>query len=365
MGQYDVVSADSHVFEPHDLWERYIDPAFRSRAPKIVRQGGQDLLVIDGFDAEFVGIMGTAGVESDRLKEVRVHEEQRVGGWDPHARVNDMDRDGVDAEVLYTSLGMKLHGIRELDYQLACFRAYNDWMADLCSAYPEKLIGIGLISLLDIEQGILELRRTTDRGLGGAAISIDLMAGQAPFWDAAFDPFWATAQEMDVPLSLHLGTAGGRPDRRSDSPGDFIGRYATLPNQMQLSLANLIAYGVFERFPGLKVVSVENDIGWVPTYLARLDHACERYPHWTGARLPKRPSEYFGQVYMTFISDKPGVEMRHHIGLDNIMWSSDYPHPDSTWPESQKVIEWQMEGVPDDDRRKIVCDNAVRLYHLV
>ena len=194
-------------------------------------------------------------------------------------------------------------------------------------------------------------------------MSIDLAGGPQAFWAPEYDVFWAAAVEMEMPVSLHLGTVGVR-ERRSDV-GDFIGHYAILPTQLQLSIANLIAYGVFERFPELKLISVENDLGWVPTYLARIDHAYERYPHWTGARLPMMPSEYFRrQVYLTFISDRPGVEMRHHIGVDKILWSSDYPHPDSTWPRSRESIEWQMAGLPEEERRKIVCDNAARLYHL-
>ena len=357
-----VISADSHVFEPRDLWERYIDPPFRKRAPKIVREGERDLFVIDGLEPEFVGIMGSAGVRAGKLREINRHEEGLRGGWDPHARVRDMDLDGVDAEVLYTSLGMRLHRIQDLPYQLACFRAYNDWLADLCNVYPSQLIGIGLVSLLDVEEGVSELSRIAQKGLRGVGISIDLAGASKPFWDAQYDPFWATAEATETPVSLHVGTFGAD---RARTPGDFIASYATLPHQVQVSIANLIAYGVFERFPRLKLVSVENDIGWVPTYLERIDHAYERYPHWTGARLSLRPSEYCRrQVFMTFMRDKAGVELRHEIGVDNIMWASDYPHPDSTWPESRRFIEWQMSGIPEGERRKILSDNVTKLYRL-
>jgi len=134
-----------------------------------------------------------------------------------------------------------------------------------------------------------------------------------------------------------------------------------------MSLTTLLAYGVLERFPGLKLVSAENDIGWVATYKARLDHAYERHRFWsdTGNKLKMLPSEYVNrQAYLTFMYDKPGVDNRHHIGVDKIMWASDYPHSDATWPESDKFIQWQFGGLPADERRKIICDNAKALYRM-
>ncbi len=362
MVSYDVVSADSHVYEPPDLWSRYIDPAFRSRAPHFVRQDGADLFVVDGFAPKFIGVQASAGLRSEELRRDGRHDQGRRGGWDPHARVKDMDTDGVAAEVLYPTLALGLYRIKDVDYQLACMRAYNDWLADHCAAYPDRIVGVGLVPLADVEAGVAELRRLRDRGLRGAAITSMPRVDQ-PFHDPRYDPFWAEAQALDVPISLHVFSE----DREGMQAGDFIVRYSFAPARIQETLATFISFGVLERFPKLQLISVENDIGWAGTYLARLDHAFERHRHWTGSgtRLTMRPSDYFRrQVFLTFMVDKAGVDNRAHVGIDNIMWASDYPHPDSTWPDSQKFIEMQFAGVPAAERRKIVAENACRLYGL-
>ncbi len=360
--KYDVVSADSHVYEPPELWTRYIEPAYRSRAPHFIRQDGADLFVIEGFPPKAIGVQASAGMQSSELRRDGRHDEGRRGGWDPDARVKDMDTDGVSAEVLYPTLALGLYRIKDLGYQMACMRAYNDWLADHCAAHPDRIIGIGLVALTDIEAGIAELHRIRKKGLRGAAITAMPRVDQ-PFNDPRYDPFWAAAQATDTPVSLHIFSE----DREGMQSGDFIVRYSFAPARVQEGIATFISFGVLERFPRLRLVSVENDIGWAGTYLARLDHAFERHRYWTGSgtRLAMQPSAYFRrQVYLTFMDDKPGIESRAHIGVDNLMWASDYPHPDSTWPHSQQVIERQMAGVPAAERRKIVAENACRLYRL-
>jgi predicted TIM-barrel fold metal-dependent hydrolase len=366
MVEYGVVSADSHVVEPPDLWGQYIDPAFRDRAPKVDHVGGREAFVIDGLPPEFVGalgLFGSAGVPSERLQEIRVQTDGNPGGWDPHDRLKDMVRDGVDAEVMYPSMGMRLYLAEDPDYQFACFRAYNDWLADLCTVYPDRLFGLGLVSLSDVEAAIIELARVKDRGLRGACISVDLKGGDRPFWDVEYDPFWAQAAELEMPISLHSLTGG----ERRQALGGRIAQMVTEPAVVQASIANLIEFGVLERFPELKVVSVENDVGWAGTFLARMDYAYQRSLRYSGpgGNLSMLPSEFFHrQVYLTFMYDKPGVDLRHYIGVDNMMWSSDYPHGQSTWPESRGYIEWQFGDLPEEERRKITCDNVLNLYNI-
>ncbi|MBM3947602.1 MAG: amidohydrolase, partial [SAR202 cluster bacterium] len=236
-----------------------------------------------------------------------------------------------------------------------------DWIADFCASHPDRLAGAGVISLEDIGLAVQQLRLVARKGLRTGAITHAPPEDQ-PYSHPRYEPFWAAAEEIGIPISLHAVTAARR--RRMQSQ-EFMVFYPSAVVDIQYSLSHIIVSGVLERHPRLKLVSVENDIGWVGTYLARIDHAYERHRHWTGSgkRLPARPSEYFRRgVSLTFQFDKPGVETRHHVGVDNIMWASDYPHSDTTWPRSREFIQWQFGDLPEVERHKIICGNAAKLY---
>jgi len=361
--QYKTISADSHVFEPNDLWDRYMEPGFHDRRPHVINEDGVDKWVIQGLETRPIPILAaSAGIKSEDLNPRGEYEGTREGGWNPDARIKDMDLDGMDAEVLYTSM-FNLFRIPDPTYKMAVFRAYNNWMVDFCGAKPDRLVGIGLIALDDIEAAVQELRRITKNGLKGAAIPC-LPKRDQPFGDPRYDRFWEEAQDLGTPLSLHVNTGE---DAVVHQTPEYLINFTMFLAQIQMSLSTFVAAGVLERFPRLKLVSAENDIGWAATFKARLDHAYERHRFWseTGNKLTMLPSEYINrQAYLTFMYDKPGVDNRQHIGIDNIMWASDYPHSDATWPESNKFIEWQFGEIPDAERRKIICDNAKALYNM-
>ena len=359
MGTFGIISADSHVYEPPDLWARYLEPAFRSRAPRIIQEGDAEKIVFDGMEPMTFGLNAAAGMKSEEMKRGARHADGPRGGWDPHARVKDMDLDGVDAELLYPSL-FGIYRIPDPEYKFACFRAYNDWLADLCGAYPKRLAGAGLVAIEAIEAAVQELRRIARKGLRSASITCSPPEDQ-PFSHPRYEPFWREAEALGIPLSLHAITQSKQDAR----PSEFMVSYSISPVVTQESIATFIASGVLERYPKLTVVSVENDTGWAGTFLRRLDHAFERHRFWSGSgtRLTMRPSEYFHrQVYLTFQDDKPGLAARYFIGVDNLLWASDYPHSDSTWPESHRFIQQQMGDLPEIERRKIVHDNAAKLY---
>jgi predicted TIM-barrel fold metal-dependent hydrolase len=363
MAGHTVISADSHVVEPADLWTELIDPQFRDRAPHVEEQDGNEVFVVDGLPSQWknqMGLLGTAGVANENLHKYTRRRDANPGGSDPHARIKDMAADGVDAEVLYSSMSMPINQVRDAAYQAACFRAYNDWLADFCSVYPDKLIGIGLISLLDLEAGIAEVSRIAKKGLRGAAVSLDLAAEtDEPYWSAAYDPFWAQAAELGMPISMHALTGA-----TAWTKGKFA-RVAFGPATMQETIANLIEFGVFERFPKLRVISVENDAGWVPNFAARLDHAYERGRHYQSGESPltMKPSEYVRRhLSLTFMYDKVAVEQRAWIGTETLLWASDYPHGNSTWPKSEEYIEWQFGDIPAEERQMMIHDNVANLY---
>jgi predicted TIM-barrel fold metal-dependent hydrolase len=369
MTPYNVISADSHVAEPVDLWTRYIDPAFAERAPRIVNRDGVEAFVCDGMELLPLAAIGAGKPNEDLDRGGTFDETVRPGGYDPAARWADMREDGVDAEVLYPTFALKMYQLPDPILRRECMRAYNRWLVDFCQdtsrlAGRPVLKGIAMVNLEadTIDQAAADLEEIRRLGLAGAMIAV-ISSDQATYGDRRFDPFWARAQALDLPLSLHILTEA-RPRKKIP----FM--WMTLsPEEIQLTLATLIFLGVFERFPGLKVVSAESDAGWAAYFAERMDYQFDRrrsvyLQHW-GPQLPPdaTPSDYLRRnVWMTFMRDRAGVLARDQIGLDRLMWASDYPHKDSTWPRSQAMLERLFAGVPDPDRAAIVRDNAKALY---
>src|SRR5215469_1613457 len=368
MPEQTVISADSHFVEPPSIWSERIDKKFRERAPHTVHG-------LNGKDGEFfvcaninpfpVAAFFGAGVPSADLPEhnKKGFDQAPASVWDPAARIKDQDLDGVRAEVIYTSMGMPLYGLDDVELRAACFRAYNDWSTEYCSYDPKRLLPLGLITLEDIGAGVAELTRIAKRGMRGAMIWAEA-PGDRPYSHTDYDPFWAAAQDLNMPLSLHILTA------RKGTGVDFFAsdrliRGSTLHHEVERSIAVFVFGKVFERFPGLKIVSAENDVAWMAYLMWRMDRGYERGGALTDTRLNLKPSDYVKrQIYATFINEPVFVDSLHRYGPDNIMWSSDYPHTAATWPRSQEFIDQTFGGLPGDSRRKIVHDTAARLYGL-
>jgi predicted TIM-barrel fold metal-dependent hydrolase len=362
----EVVSADSHVLEPHDLWtSRLAGGPFAGQAPHMVedREGGH-WFHIDGLRPFPIGLAGAAGKPSSELKASGVRaEELRSGGWDPVARLEDMGADGVAAEVLYPSVGMSLAQCQDPAYQLACIEAYNDWLIDYCAAGRGRLIGLALIPTVDVAAAVAEIHRCADAGLRGAMIPGLPASGH--YAEPAYDPLWAAFAERGLPVSFHIltGHTGGDPTLGS---GILMMTVMSVVHQIQQTISLLIFGGVFDRHPTLRVVSAEHDAGWVAHYAYRIDQMFERHRNWLGrglTELLRPPIEYLRtNVWYTFQKDPVAVETRDRVGLTQLMWASDYPHSDSTWPHSQKVIERDFAGVPVEEVAMIVGGNARSLY---
>ena len=363
-----VFSADSHVVEPADLWTDRIEARFRDRAPHVIQEAGGiegDFFVCEDLRPFPVAGLAVAGVEPAEYGEkmMQGYPGVRPSAWDPVERVKDQEVDGVAGEVLYTSLGMNLYGIRDGELRAACFRAYNDWLADYVSHDRSRLAGVALIPMDTDEVAIAELERTARLGLKGGMIWGSPPADR-PYDLADWDPVWAAAQDCEMPLALHILTGA---DGNGLDGASLMKTYPSLPHRMERAISDLIYGGALERFPRLQIVSAENDIGWIAHFLQRLDHSWEKYRFLEpgGKAIPEPPSHYFHrQVYATFQDDRVGVLTRDFIGVENLMWASDFPHSDSTWPHSQDVIARDFEGVPAKDRRKITSENCAALYGL-
>src|SRR5262245_59336433 len=270
--------------------------------------------------------------------------------------------DGVAAEVLYTTLGFRLFGLSDAPFQAAIFRAYNGWLAEFCAHDPKKFAGLALISLLEVDDGVREIQRCARMGLKGAMIMASPPEGR-DYSEPLYDPFWAAAQDLRMPLSLHTSTGHGRESRYN------VNRYMramTLPHETQRTLTTLIFGGVLERFPGLLIVSAENDIGWMAHYLYRADFTAQKFRYTDPAPLKALPSEYFRrQIFATFMDDPVGISTVPFVGADSFMWASDYPHTLATCLRSREVLARGSKDGPSDVKSEMVGEDAARPYGLL
>jgi predicted TIM-barrel fold metal-dependent hydrolase len=284
--------------------------------------------------------------------------EGAVGGYDPVERLKDMDVDGVDAEVLFGTVGgAYINQTDDPALKVALIRAYNDWLADFCNAAPERLLGVAEMPYWNIDQTLAEARRAKEKGLRGIllhAIPFDHNYTE-PYWE----PLWSLVEDLDLPVHWHLGP-------RPLTPGladQMIIAITCNKAMMMEPIASVVLSGVLARHPQLRVVSVEGGAGWAAFTVPWMDNVWRRHRYWKNSPLTEEPSTYFRrQVKLTFIEDPAGVRERHTIGLESLMWSSDYPHSDSTWPHSQEVIAEHLAGVPENEKALIIGGNAAELY---
>jgi predicted TIM-barrel fold metal-dependent hydrolase len=364
-----MISSDSHLIEPPDLWIERIEPAFRDRAPRVLDDDREQWWVADGKKGlSFAGGAQT-GDRFTKPRELRTgatFDQVRPGGYLPRAHLADNEADGVAGSVLYPTEGLILY--TQLDAPLlgACCRAYNDWLAEFCAEAPDRLKGVAMVCIDDIGSAIAEMRRARDIGLAGALIPTAVPASR-PYGSPDYDPLLAAAVELGLPLSLHLGanrlgSGGFETDMGQIRPSYF----AVCEHSVKVSVADMIFGGVFDRFPELRIGVIEHELGWIPFFLDRLDYTYTqrqgnaRYYRFTTAELP---SELFRRnVFCSFQDDDLGIRERYTIGIDGICWGSDYPHTESTFPRSQQIMAKRLQDVPDDEQRKIVRDNVAAIY---
>ena len=362
-----LVSSDSHILEPADLWSRRIDVRFRHRAPKVVRVAGNDEWHADGV--KFQSIRGTgyqAGVRFTRPEELSFDgqfEAIRPGALDPDAHVQDMDLDGVAGAVLYPTAGMQLYKVEDSDLLSACVRAYNDHVAEFCGHDPERLRGVAILNVDSVEESIRELERGRLLGLAGAMVPV---GPKVRYDHPSYAPLWAAAEESETPLTLHIGTERGAPETGIAASAMDPVAMSAWAHELRLSLAALIFGGVFERHPNLRIVVAEFEISWAFYLLHRMD---DTYQHRVAGLKGRRfltgalPSDFFRQnVHISFQEDAIGVQMRRHIGPYHLMWGADYPHAEATFPRSREIVDEIFEGIPLEEKAKMTRDNAARLY---
>jgi predicted TIM-barrel fold metal-dependent hydrolase len=376
MSSYNVISADSHIVEPPDLYESRIEPKFRSRAPRIERhrtRTGQeyDAWYLDGVRVGTIGSVIQAGrrfEDPGSIDFLGVWEDVRKAAYEPHAMLEELEADGVWGACLQPSQGLFWYRLPDSELLSALCRAYNVWITDFCRAAPGRFKGIGMLNVDDVDDACQELERCAELGLAGAFIPVYPVA-ERPYRHASYDRLWWMAQDLEMPLLLHVATMrGGIPGSEFTIDINQL-TAAGLANSdywMRYSLTAMIFAGVFDRYPRLKVGSVEHETAWVPHWLRQMDFTYRERPALGRAwksRHAMLPSEYWQRnMFVEFMEDDCGIRLRDVIGVDNMLWGNDFPHAESTWPKSREFLDRIFAGAPDEDRRKITADNAARIF---
>jgi predicted TIM-barrel fold metal-dependent hydrolase len=369
---YQRISVGSHVNPLPTMWAEYLPAAFRERAPKIVershpRRGTIEMLSFEGRESPFNFISADAGVSSEAAEPIgRKFSDGRPGGYDPAARLQDLDRDGVDAELLFD--GVSMLKTEDRDLKFAMIQAYNNWLVDFCRHAPSRLFGIAYLPTWDAHLAAQEAKRCRALGLRGVLIptipGIETpysMPAEHQYNHPAWVPLWQMLEELDMPAHFHVDQGTIAKEFYTDTIILMIANKSMVSEPMAVFCCS----GVLERHPRLKIVSVESGVGWMAFAVPWMDLVFERHRHYTGYKLKEKPSFYFHrQFHGTYIQDVVGIRNRDIIGVGNILWCNDYPHVDGIWPQSSASIDEHMEGVSAADRHAILAGNAVRLYGL-
>ena len=373
MASYRVISADNHVMEPPDLWTTRANAKFKDRVPQIIREeNGTDWWYCDGHKMVNVENGTQTGVRFEAPEKLSFDtgtwDEVRSGAYIPDEHVKDMEFDGIDISILYPTAGLFMYSVQDSELLTYNFKVYNDWVGEFCAAYPKILKGIAQINVDDVQAGVMELERCAKLGFVGAMITI-YPPVERPYSLPIYEPLWAAAQDLQMPLSLHIGTNRPGPgqefeDVLTTTPWFF----SNVDHWVRESLGQVIFTGVFERYPKLQIGAVEMELSWVPHFLDRIDYTyTQRQVEFTPHKFKEDmlPSDYFHRnVFLGFQEDAFGIRSRDIIGVDKLLWGSDYPHPESTFPRSRQIIEEILAGCTEEEKAKIAGGNAARLYDL-
>ena len=359
---YHLVSADSHVNEPPDLWTDRVPATLRDRAPRIQRFAEGDGWVVEGVASPLpFGLSACAGQDPE-LRRVWVRfEDIPAGGWDPAARIREIDRAGVDAEVLYPSprLAAAIFATADPELHVATVRAYNDWLAEFAEHDPLRFRALPILPNRGRAEALAEIGRMGGRPSTGGFL-IGAFPGGTLTPQPEDDRVLAALAERDLAVHVHVGLSLSVPTvapANSLPAGTGSHRYAGAAEP----LMQLILTGVFDRIPALRIVFAEVDCGWVPYFKEQVDDGFLRYR--SRYSIADLPSAYIRRhAFFTYVTDGYGIDNRHRIGVERIMWSSDYPHGNSNYPDAWSPVQASMSGVADDERAAILAGNAVTLY---
>jgi predicted TIM-barrel fold metal-dependent hydrolase len=360
-----VVDADGHVVEPEAAWADMPE----GHRPVITRDAsGYEHVVVAGTEilAVPLGTLATPGSVFSDPSSFRPLAEAQRGGFDPVVRLADMDGEGIDQAMLFPSVGLYAWAITDAAAAVSVAKAYNDWLSSYCAADSARLFGAAMLPVQDPAAAVSELRRASEQlGLKAAFVRPNPCMGRS-LQDPAYEPIWTLAEELDLTIGIHEGSSVIIPTLGSDRPFNPLVLHAVSHSfEEMLAFAQLVAFGVLERHPSLRLVFLESGGGWAPFWVERLDEQAETF----GGFCPEmrlRPSEYFArQCWISYEVDEATLPaLLPFIGEDHVVWGSDYPHHDATFPGAVDAIKRTIAPLGPAQRAKVLGGNASVLYKL-
>lgn len=391
-----IISVDDHVIEPPNVWQDRLPARFREVGPRVERHPVKEMTFVGGKFSYEMGAEGegpladwwvfedkaiphtrlaaAVGVPREQVTVTPItYEDMRPGCYDRDARLEDMDVNWTEAQMCFPTMprfcGQTFLEMADKELGLLCVQAYNDWMVDeWCAGTGGRLIPLMIVPLWDPELAAAEVRRMAARGVTATCFSeIPPFLGLPSIHSGAWDPFFAACDETGVVVNMHIGSSSKMPSTSEDAP-PMVGSTMTFTNCM-MSMVDFLMSGVLPRFPNLKLAYAEGQLGWIPYILERADKVWEHNRGWgaVGDKVPEPPSTYYQrQIFACFFDDEFGLTEHAlaRIGEDNVLFETDYPHSDSTWPHTKEVAQKLMGGLPPETVRKLVRGNAIELYRL-
>ncbi|HEX7096601.1 MAG TPA: amidohydrolase family protein [Acidimicrobiales bacterium] len=373
-----VIDVDAHLTEPPDVWTSRVPERFVDHVPQMRRNDdGKDVWVLDGNPFYTVGMTATAGWSKPFPDGPPTLDDCHPASWDPVARLRYLDEAGIWAQVQYPNVAgfgsQRFLSIRDDELKLICVRAYNDFLRDWASADPRRLITVMSTPFWDVDAAVAELTRCAETGHRGVLFTAEPQRFGLPFLgDPHWDPFWAAAQEAGLPIHFHIGSgdAASTFSRERVAVHGTAATYAYTSTELflknGLQVADLLTSGVLPRFPDLKFVSVESGIGWIPFVLEAVDHSYLEAREHRDSQWELLPSQYFArQVYAcTWFETVATTRLLGPIPPDNVMFETDFPHPTCLYGNVHERIEAAFAGVDEEIRRKVLWENAAKLYRV-
>ncbi|MFN0088892.1 MAG: amidohydrolase family protein [Acidimicrobiales bacterium] len=364
-----LISADSHIVEPPNCYVDYIEPKYRDVAPRCdVNAKGAAAYTIDGLSNPIaVGMLAAAGMTFEEVKAARRSSFAEItrAAWDPNERIAAQERDGVGAEIIFASVGMVLCSHPDFAYKRACMQAYNRWLAEFCAAQPTRLFGLAQTAVASVDETIEDFVAAKEAGLVGMMVTGTPQHEDYDHKD--YDALWECAVDLELPICFHILTSKDYDAATAlKSPrGHGANAFMNLIRGVQDILGLFVFGGVFERHPKLQMVVAEGDAGWVPHWMYRSDHAAMRWGTSMQRTISKKPSEYvLSNAHFTFQDDATAYQMQQMVDSKCLMWASDFPHTDSTWPLSSQILAEQTKHLTEEERNRAVHDNANDVFHL-
>jgi predicted TIM-barrel fold metal-dependent hydrolase len=368
-----LVSVDDHIVEHPTVWTDRLPAKWQEAGPRIVEQPNKTQAW--SYDGEIYPMIFQGNAATRRFREEGGHgddlyarhfDDMIPSAWDIAERVKAMEEDGVSAQLLFPTFprfaGTMFLTAKDKELALLCVQAWNDWMIDeVCGSFPENYIPQVIVPLWDVELAAAEVRRTAAKG----ARSVAFCENPSPFGEPSFPtgywtPFFRACEETEIVVSMHIGTSGSLARSSPEAPPS-VG-IALCGINSQLTLGELVMTDALKATPNVKLALSEGGAGWLPWALERLDYTWAR-SRYEGVQQHEKPSEIYARQFWTcIISDRVAIETREMIGVDKLMWESDFPHNDSNWPNSRKIFADMLIDVPDDEAKQLGEDNARALY---